>query len=200
MIDSKTGVVLDSMGKPIKEAKKVEYSDIKGSAAEKDIQLLIEMGIIEDENTKYNPNGEMLQKDFIKMLVRAMEPYMFVYNTYTDSSSDEYEKYYKIAIERKLISEKEKQPNSQISKQGTAKMLVRALNVGFVGDLGNIYYLPFKDAKLVGNQYKGYAAIASELGMIPAEKGYFNPSRHVLRGEAATMLVNFLKVDVNVKE
>jgi hypothetical protein len=120
MIDSKTGVVLDSMGKQIKEAKKVEYSDIKGNAAEKDIQLLIEMGIIEDENTKYNPNGEMLQKDFIKMLVRAMEPYMFVYNTYTDSSSDEYEKYYKIAIERKIISEKEKQPNSQISKQITA--------------------------------------------------------------------------------
>jgi hypothetical protein len=36
--------------------------------------------------------------------------------------------------------------------------------------------------------------------MVPVENGYFKPSRHVLRGEAATMLVNFLKVDVNVKE
>lgn len=197
MIDSKKGAVLDNNGKPVKEAKKVEFSDIKGHSAEKDIQLLAEMGILEDEGGKFNPNGKLLQKDFVKMIILALEPY---YSTYSDNSEDVYDKYYRAAIDRKIISEKEKQPNAQISRQIAAKMLVRALNVGFVGDLSNIYTLPFKDAKLVGTPYKGYTAIASELGIVSQENGNFNPTRHVLRGEAATMLVNFLKVDVNVRE
>lgn len=155
------------------------------------------MGIIIDEGGKFNPNAKLLQKDFVKMIVLAIEPY---YSTYTDDSKDEYEKYYRAAIDRKIISEKEKLPNAQISKQIAARMLARALNIGFVGDLSNIYALPFKDAKLVEAKYKGYTAIAAELGIVAPENGYFNPTRHVLRGEAATMLVNFLKVDVNVKE
>jgi hypothetical protein len=199
MIDSKNGAVLDYSGKQIKEAKKIEFSDIKGHSAEKDIQLLVEMGILDDESGNFNPNSKLLQKDFVKMIVRAIEPYSYTYST-SDDSKDEYDKYYKIAIERKIISEKEKLPNAQISKQIAAKMLLRALNVGFVGDLSNIYILSYKDANLVGTQYKGYVAIASELGIVPPEKDYFNPRRHVLRGEAATMLVNFLKVDVNIKE
>lgn len=196
MIDSKNGAVLDYNGKPVKEFQKTEFSDIKGHKAEKDIQLLVDMGIIVDESGKFNPNEKLLQKDFIKMIVLALDPY---YSTYSDASEDEYEKYYRIAFERKIISEKEKLPNAQISRQIAAKMLVRALNVGFVAELSDIYVLPFKDAKSVGTQYKGYAAIAAELGIVTPENGYFNPPRHVLRGEAATMLVNFLKVDVNVK-
>lgn len=197
IIDSKNGAVLDYNGKPVKEFKKIEFSDIKGHKSEKDIQLLVDMGIIIDENGKFNPNAELRQKDFVKMIILAIEPY---YSTYTDDSEDEYEKYYRAAIDRKIISEKEKLPNAQISRQIAARMLVRALNVGFVGDLSNIYVLPFKDAKLVGEKYKGYAAIAAELGIVTPENGYFNPPRHVLRGEAATMLVNFLRVDVNIKE
>ena len=200
MIASNNGAVLDYSGKPVKESKKIEFSDIKGNSAEKDIQLLIDMGILDDVSGKFNASSELLQKDFVKMIVRAIEPYAYTYSTYTDVSNDEYDNYYKIAIERKIISEKEKLPNAQISRQIAAKMLVRALNVGFVGDLSNIYTLSFKDAKLVGKQYKGYAAIASELGMIVPQSGNFNPTRHVLRGEAATMVVNFLKVDVNIKE
>lgn len=196
MIDSNNGAVLDYNGKPVKETKKIDFSDIKGHSSEKDIQLLIEMGILDDESGKFNPNSELLQKDFVKMIVKAIEPY---YLTYSDDSKDEYDKYYKIAIERKIISEKEKLPDAQISRQIAAKMLVRALNVGFVADLSDIYTLPFKDAASVGAQYKGYAAIAAELGIVVPQNGCFNPSKHVLKGEAATMLVNFLKVDVNVK-
>lgn len=199
MIDSKNGSVLDYSGKQIKEAKKIEFSDIKGHSAEKDIQLLIEMGILDDESESFNPDSKLLQKDFVKMIVRAVEPYSYTYGT-TDDSKDEYDKYYKIAIQRKIISEKEQLPNAQISKQIAAKMLLRALNVGFIGDLSNIYVLSYKDANLVGTQYKGYVAIASELGLVLPEKDYFNPRRHVLRGEAASMLVNLLKVDVNIKE
>lgn len=196
MIDSKNGTVLDYNGKPVKESKKVEFSDIKGHSAEKDIQLLAEMGILDDESSKFNPNSELLQKDFVKMIVKAIEPY---YSTYSDNSNDEYDVYYRIAIERKIISEKEKLPNAQISRQIAAKMLVRALNIGFVAELSNIYTLPFKDAKSIGTQYKGYAAIASELGIVTPANSLFNPAKHVLRGEAATMLVNLLKVDVNIK-
>lgn len=195
-LDAKTGVEIDYNGKPVTENKIASFTDIAGTAAEKDIQLLSEMGIITAGNYKYNPNEKLLQKDFVKMIALALDPYVVNYT----ESDDEYEKYYNVILQNKILSEKEKLPNAQISRQIAAKMLVRALNVGFVGDLSDIYVLSFKDAKSVGTQYKGYVAIAAKLNILTAEKDYINPQRHVLRGEAATMLVNFLKVDTNVQE
>jgi hypothetical protein len=198
MMDPKTGAFLDYNGKPVKEVKKVEFTDIKGHAAENNINLLSEMNIIDSEGGKFNPNSVMLQKDLIKLIVKAIEPNGYVIYP-RSSTADEYENYYRTAIERKIITEKEKNPNAQVTRLAASKMFVRALNIGFVADMPNLYTLNFKDSKLIANQYKGYVAITSQLGIIAPVKGNFEPSKAILRGDAATMIVNLLKVDVNVK-
>lgn len=198
MIDPKTGDFLDYNGKPIKEVKKVEFTDIKGHAAENNINLLSEMNVIDSEGGKFNPNSAILQKDLIKLIIKAIEPNGYIVYP-RSSTTDEYEDYYKTAIERKIITEKEKNPNAQVTKLAASKMLVRALNIGFVADMPNLYTLNFNDSKLIPDQYKGYVAITTQLGIISPVKGNFEPSKNILRGDAATMIVNLLKVDVNVK-
>jgi hypothetical protein len=198
MMDPKTGAFLDYNGKPIKEVNKVAFTDIKGHAAENSINLLSEMNIIDSEGGKFNPNSAILQKDLIKLIVKAIEPNGYI--IYPQSSTgDEYENYYKTAIERKIISENEKNPNAQVSRLSASKMFVRALNIGFIADMPGLYNVTFKDSKLIPDQYKGYAVITSQLGIIKPVNGNFEPSKYLLRGDAATMTVNLLKVDVNVK-
>jgi uncharacterized membrane protein YkoI len=195
MLDAKTGDLLDYNGEPIKGQKNVEYTDIKGHSAEKDINLLAQMGIIDDESDKYMPDEEILQKDFIKMIVKSLQPEDFIIYA-KESNKDSYDKYYNAAIQRKIITEKDKNPDAPVTRQEAAKMVVKALGVGFVADL-NIYNVPFEDADSIENAFKVYVAIASELNIINAIDGRFNPQDKITRGDAATIIVNYMKTTLN---
>jgi hypothetical protein len=194
IIDANTGEFLNYDGKPVKESKKIQYTDIKGHPAENNIVILAELGVLSDESSKFNPNSKITQKEFVKMVVRSLEP-----NSYMNYRvNDNYEDYYRIAIERKILSEKEKRPDSPVTRQEGAKMLIRSLGIGFVAEMPDIYKVPFKDGKNIAKNYLGYAVIASKLNIIPQKNGLFNPTGQILKGEAATMIVNTMKVDVNI--
>jgi hypothetical protein len=193
-MDSKSGTLLDYSGKPVKEFKAPEFTDIKGHPAENNIKLLAQLGVFQDMGDKFMPNGALLQKDFIKFLVCSLEP---VYDYYGSASTDEYDKYYDRALQKKIITEAERKPNAPVTRQDAAKMFVKALGIGFVANLSGIYNLPFKDSKSISQSYKGYAAIASELKVVNPVGGYFYPAKQITRGEAAGMLVNFMKVNTN---
>ncbi|KRQ86095.1 hypothetical protein ABG79_02129 [Caloramator mitchellensis] len=191
-IDAKTGDMLDYNGKIVIENKKVTFTDIKNSPYNNDINILTDIGIIDDKTDKFNPNQMIKQKDFIKYLVRTLEP---VYVIYTEDASKEYDNYYQIAIQKGIITEKEKNPNSNVTRQDAAKWIIKAMGGGFVAELSNLYTLNFKDAKLISKNYKGYIAIANELKIITPVKGFFQPKQPITKGEAARILVNYLKVE-----
>ena len=188
MFDAKTGVILDSNGDPVKDYKPVVFTDIKGNASENDIKLLQELGVIRDQDTKFRPNDKILQKDFIKMLVLSSDPYSYV-------SDDSYDKYYETAIQRNIISTAEKNPDSTVTRQQAARMILRTMGFGYIANLSNIYILPFKDAKYIGSSYKGYVAIASGLKILVPKSGYFYPTQNLTRGQAATCLINYLRLN-----
>jgi len=192
MIDAKEGILLDYSGKPLKEVKKISYSDIKNSPYYNDINILIDIGIIDDEGENFYPNQMIRQKDFIKYIVKSLEPNYIIYR---EDTKEEYENYYEIAIKKGIISSKEKNPNAYVTRQDAAKWIIRAMGVGFIAELSNLYTLNFKDSKLIPKNYKGYIAIANELKIITPIKGYFMPRQSVTRGEAAKILVNYLKVE-----
>ncbi|MCX7904372.1 MAG: DUF4901 domain-containing protein [Caloramator sp.] len=192
MIDAKEGILLDYNGTPLKEIKKVSYSDIKNSPYYNDINILIDIGVIDDEGEKFYPNQMIRQKDFIKYIVKSLEP---TYIIYREDIKEDYENYYEIAIKKGILSSKEKNPNAYVTRQDAAKWIIRAMGVGFVAELSNIYTLDCKDNKLIPKNYKGYIAIANELKIITPIKGYFMPRQTITRGEAARMLVNYLKVE-----
>ncbi|MDO6354641.1 S-layer homology domain-containing protein [Caloramator sp. CAR-1] len=192
MIDAKEGILLDYSGKPLKEVKKISYSDIKNSPYYNDINILIDIGIIDDEGENFYPNQMIRQKNFIKYIVKSLEPNYIIYR---EDTKEEYENYYEIAIKKGIISSKEKNPNAYVTRQDAAKWIIRAMGVGFIAELSNLYTLNFKDSKLIPKNYKGYIALANELKIITPIKGYFMPRQSVTRGEAAKMLVNYLKVE-----
>ena len=193
-IDANSGELIDSMGKTIKEIKPIIFNDIKGSPSEENIKILSDLRIIDDETVNFNPYDYILQKDFIKYMVRSLEPYFVLTN------EDSYDEYYKIAIDRKLISEKEKNINGNVSKEFAAKIAVRALNLGYTAELSNIFTTPYKDAGDLDAKLKGYVAIANELKIIPVKDGYLYPKNNITRAEAADIIVNYLKVNLTLND
>ena len=201
MIDAKTGTFVGYNGQPIKELKPATFSDTKGHKAEKDIALLAEMNIIEaSTNGKFSPNAKILQKDFIKLLVRSLEPmYYPMYKEAGTTSSSEYEAYYNQAIQRKILTAKDKKPDGFVTREQAAKMVLRAMNLGYAAELSGIYNVSFKDAKAIGKDNVGYAVLANRIGIIPAVNGSFNPATHLTKGDTASVLVRYMKTDMGLK-
>lgn len=191
-IDAKTGQIIDYNGKPIVSGTDTEFTDISNNWAEKDIKLLAQLGIADGKDGKFNPDINILQKDFIKMLVKTIQP---VYEPIPLKSGDNYDNYYSIAIQKKIITENEKKPDSLVTRQDAAKFLVRSFGINFIADLNNIFTLNFKDANKITSSLRGYIAIASGLKLMNGSNGYFNPDGYLTRAEAASILVRYLRLE-----
>lgn len=199
MIDAKSGQFIDYNGKPIVETVKASYTDIEGHKYEKDIKLLVELGILDAAESKFNPDAKVLQKDFVKLLMKATQPeyyYPMPYVTATADNSD-YDRYYENAFAQNILAKADKKPEAAVTKMDASKMMVKALGIGFVADLGNIFNLNVTDAADITAENKGYAAIAAALGIADTSNGSFSPAAELTRGETAAMIVNYLRVEKN---
>ncbi len=195
-IDANSSQMLDYNGNPIKQVQKLQYTDIKGNKAEDEIKLLIEIGIIEPDNTKFMPDTATLQKDFIKLLINSLQPEY--YFTPVDKADNQYDSYYAEAIKRKIINEADKKPDTYVTRQDAAKMIIRAMGYGVIAEKSNMFVVTFKDASKITNVYKGYVVMAAELGIIAPIKSYFNPANNITRGDAAEIIVNYLKCETSL--
>lgn len=194
MMDAKTGTMLDYNGNPVKDKKVSNFDDIKGTTYERDINILVDMGVIDVDSDKFNPNSKILQKDFIKMLIKSIQPDYYYYN---DASSNEYDNYYDLAVQKNIIKQQEINQNGYVTRQDAARMIIKTLGIGFVAELQNIYNSPFKDIKNIPQQYRGYCVLANQLKIITSQNGNFNSSVNISRGSAASFIVNYLKVNIN---
>lgn len=199
MIDAKTGRFVDHNGNPIKETTKKDFTDIKGHKYENDIQLLIELGIIDEAGDKFNPDSSILQKDFIKMLMKSLQPEYYPV-IYAEDDEKVYERYYDMAIQQNILPKDKKNPEAAVAKLEASKLLVNALGLGYVADLSTIFSLDVKDVKFIAEENKGYAAIAAGLGLVSTAGGRFEPEVKLTRAETAAMLVRFLKIDKTPKD
>lgn len=195
LIDAKTGDYVDFSGNPIEKDKSNQFTDIAGNWAEKDILLLLQYGIVDGKDGKYMPNDYILQKDFIKMLVKSSQPNSIIIPL-SSNDDENYENYYNVAINNKIITESEKKPDSKVTRQEAAKFIVRSLGLKYIADINDIYTLDFlKDANSVDSSLKGYVAIAYGLNLMKGNNGYFNPNGDLTRAEAASILVRYLKIE-----
>lgn len=197
MLDAHSGVFLDSLGKPVVEKKNSSYSDIKNNPSENDINILVDLGIIDDNESTYRPNDKILQKDFIKLLVKSQSPDYVTYNKDSQTGDEAYNSYYNTAVQKKIITEDQKNPNSLVTRQEAARFIVKAMGIGYLGKLSGIFKLPFTDASLIPSEYKGYAAVAAGLNIINPISSTFSGAKALTRGESASIIVNYLKLDTN---
>lgn len=196
LFDPKTGELLDYNGDVIKDIEDYVFEDIKGHWAENDIMKLLEAGIIGAASKAFAPDQNIKQKDFIKMLINSLQPNYRILPYDTGSSEEEYDDYYKQAISRKIITEKEKNPDSEITRVQAAKMFIKAMNLGYLADKSDIFALNYKDNEAISKEMRGYVAIISGLNIMSGkEGGIFAPEDKLTRAETAATLVRFLEVD-----
>lgn len=190
-IDANSGNLLDYAGKPYEEMVIAQYTDINGNAAENQIKILAQYGISLPGNT-FKPNQAITQREFLYLLVKAMDPYVG-FRPSGDSKDDE--DLYNYLMNMGIVKEGEKSPASSVAKQDGVKFIIRALKYDKVGDIKGIYTLPFKDAKSIKSDLYGYVAIAYGLNIVKDTKGYFNPNSSLTRGDSAVVLYNLLNIN-----
>jgi hypothetical protein len=195
LMDASNGQMLNYDGTPVKPANKLKYTDIKGNKAEDEINTLIDMGILIPEGTTFAPDSNMLQKDFIKLLVSSLQDYYVMPIARTEN---QYDNYYNEAVRRKLIAENEKNPDAVVTRQDAAKMIVRAMNFGVLAERGSMFAASFNDASSITAAYKGYVVIAAELRIIQPVNNNINPNTAITRGDAAEILVNYMKCETSL--
>lgn len=199
MLDAKSGQFIDYNGNPVKEANKVSFTDITGHEHENDIKLLVELGILDSTESKFNPDSKILQKDFVKLLMKATQPEYYPV-PYTTSDNSEYDNYYETAIMQNILAKKDKKPEACVTRMEASRMMVKALGVGFVADLGGIFNLNLKDAASITAENKGYAAIAAALKLVDTNSGSFCPAQELTKAETAGMLIKYLLVEKTPKD
>lgn len=195
LMDANSGQMLNYDGTPIKPINKIAYTDIKGNKAENAINTLIDMGVLIPEATTFAPESNMLQKDFIKLIVTSLQDF---YPVPLVKTENQYDNYYSEAIRRKLIAVNEKNPEAVMTTQDIAKIVVRAMNYGVLAEKVNMFIANFKDSAKIAPAYKGYVVIAAELGILPVADSNVNPTKAITRGDAAQILVNYLKCETSL--
>ncbi|NSW89655.1 MAG: S-layer homology domain-containing protein [Firmicutes bacterium] len=192
ILDAYTGDILDYNGKPYKENKPAEYTDIAGHFAEEQIKTLAKYRIINFNGPEYRPDEEITQKDFFIILSKIIDKY---YGTIVseDSDADEIDDMYKQLLREGIIKEGEKSPESSVTREDAIKFLIRALKYDKVADIPGIFTVPFKDEDQIDPGLIGYVAIASGLKIISGAGGKFYPKNNLTRAEAAVMIYNYLK-------
>ncbi len=199
MIDAKSGQFIDYSGKPITDVNKVAFTDIAGHKFEKDIKLLVELGILDSTESKFNPDAKILQKDFVKLLMKTIQPEYYPI-PYATADSSEYDRHYENAIMQNILAKKDKSPEACVTTMSASKMMVKALGVGFVADFGNMFVLNLKDSAGITTANTGYAAIAASLGLVDISDGIFGQDMELTKAETANMLINYLKVEKAPKD
>jgi Zn-dependent metalloprotease len=188
--DAITGDMLNWAGEVIKDTRTEELSGITGHPAEKDIKLLNELSLLYVKDGAYAPDAQLTQAELIKMLVKSTNSYI------NDSTQgDWYDAYYEQAKNSGLISEKEIAPAKIVTREEMAKFLVRTLVWDKIATL-DIYQVPdFTDADQISKGYEGYVTIINGMELMKLEDNSFKPKAQVKKGDACTLMVEYLRME-----
>jgi len=193
---------LDYSGKPIEEEIKTNFTDIKGHWAEKDIQLLVDLGIIKSKENLFRPDDGITEGEFIKLLLIAtghqisddtpLLPLSKVESSDT-TINDEIPKYINEAIKLGWVKENEASAQSILVREKAAAFVIRAMGYEKIASNPEIFKDPASDTVYINAEYKGHVAIAVALKLMSTTNGGFYPKSYVSRAQAATILVRMLR-------
>lgn len=181
--------------------KPVKLTDIKGHWAEKDIQFLLELGIVKGfSNNSFQPNAKVTREEFIKMLVESLK----LEKTTTTSIFEDVPEtrwsnpYIATAIEQGIIIPDENgdrfSPNTPITRFDMALAVGRALKLS---NENNEFIYAFKDNHLIlSHQNTINSVVESKI-----IQGYldetFRPNNSATRAESVVVIkrtLDFIKI------
>jgi len=189
ILDANSGIILDYSGKPFKEKKAVQYTDIEGHFAENYINTLAELGISFEE-PEFRPDENITQLDFFVLLAKTLNQYQ-IYPM--DNRDKLIEQVYSYLMREGIVKENEKSPDSFITREDAMKFIIRALKYDKVANIKGIFNCSFKDVEQINPDLIGYVTIAAGLGIVNANSEYFYPKNHLTRAQAAVIIYNYLQ-------
>jgi len=198
MLDAITGQTLDYDGNIVTRAdEKGKFGDLEGHPAREDVEMLAQSGIVTGENGNFRPDDAISQAELIAMLVKSggQLPYIKKIRTGSGAGKDPwYISYYDAAARMGIIQAGEQpEPDVAVTREVLARLSINAMGLSKAARLGDIYVLNFQDSAEIAESLRGYAALASRIGLIEPVDGKFLPNAVVSRAEAATSLVKLLK-------
>lgn len=178
LIDPINGNRLDFNGDIYKDFKIPQYTDINRHWCEKTIKHLLDNGYYL-KGEKFNPDNNITQINFLRYLYSPTQ------NFYND------DEFYDMLINTNILKEEEKSPNSLLTNEEIAKLIVRYLKYEKIALHSKVFVNPFKDE--IDENFKGYAAICFALNIMNGDnEGKFNPKNNVTNAEAAQIIYNLL--------
>jgi len=189
-IDAYTGALQNYDGTEYREPEKVEYTDIKGHFAEKQIMVLADNGIYL-EGKEFKPDAAITQLEFMVLLSKTLNYYGPVVST--SSIGKEADDLYAFLRREGIVKEGEWQPMKSVTREEAVKYIIRALKYDKVADISGIFNIKFADKDAISREMTGYVAIAAGLGIVNGDGTRFNPAKNVTRGESAVMIYNYLQ-------
>jgi len=191
-LDAFTGKILDYDGKEYKEYKGVKYTDIEGSYAKMQINVLAESGIL-PEVTEFRPKDVIVQKEFLSILSKTLNYYGVVITE--NSTQQEIDNLYAYLVREGIIKQDEIAPNAPVTREEGVKYIIRAMKFDKVADLRELYKeSTFADRDQITPNLEPYVCLATGLKIINGYNKTFSPRAGLTREAAAVMIYNYLMV------
>lgn len=191
-LDAFTGVILDYNGKPYKEEKPLEYTDISGHYAQDEIELLAQAGI-GLEGPKLKPNEKIKQKDFLLLISQVIGNGYAFYGKTTLTSDTETEDLYKLLMLEGIVKESEKNPEGPLTREDSVKFVIRALKYEKIAALSDIFNCTFKDKDKINPDLIGHVVLAKGLNIVSGHGDYFRPKSELKKADALIIIYNYLQ-------
>ncbi len=180
---------------------KTVVTDLDGHWAQRELQLMIDYKAIDVKDGIANPDISIKRGEMIKMLIIAMNGGYYNASFSADrkasfadvANGSTYFAYVESAVDANLIDRSSQtfNPESSMSRDEMAELLVRALGYSKLASTPGLFNLNVSDSDSVHN--KGHVAIVVSLGIMSATDGVFQPSVEVTRAQAATAFFRYLE-------
>ena len=160
------------------------YDDISGHFAENAAETLRKYGV-GFTGGKFMPDGVITQRDLVALLTSIF----YRGGAIVLGENYDYDAVYAKAKHNGILDDEEYLPESPVTREMAAVMIVRAIGFDEAASLEGIYKCPFADV----TEKQGHISILYAMGVFRGdENGNFNPENTLTRGEIAVVLMNYL--------
>ena len=171
-------------------AAKGTYSDTQGTWAEAAIERWSGYGMIQGNNGKFDPNGDLTRGQMATMLTRLLKLAAAESAGFSDITDETWcaDAVNRCAAAGIMLGNNGKaMPNAPITRQEAMVMLARALGVAPI--TGTKALTKFADADKVGTFAQGYLAALVEAGIVKGTaEGKLDPLSNITRAEMVTIV------------
>ena len=171
-------------------AAKGTYSDTQGTWAEAAIERWSGYGMIQGNNGKFDPNGDLTRGQMATMLTRLLKLAAAESAGFSDITDETWcaDTVNRCAAAGIMLGNNGKaMPNAPITRQEAMVMLARALGVAPITDTKAL--TKFADADKVGTFAQGYLAALVEAGIVKGTaEGKLDPLSNITRAEMVTIV------------